>query len=218
MSDIHRQNADGLTTLPSEEKLRALGFTDRDPEVWYFSSHLASDIFFTVRVAKRIQDTPLAEELYPYQELIIDNSFGQPAPLGAMNQEFRGVVLQRLVEALRRLRGAGLTVFVDPAEYYWEDWKGGKLTGRDGEDLIASTQNAADVDSEALDVEPLRLSPSEELVPLGIDARDLKRLGELIDREIDNAGWDSLAHGMTAGEYIAPTVIRAYLKLIGEKK
>lgn len=222
MAHIDEQSSDGLTTLPSEEELRELGFTDRDPEVWYFSSHLASDIFLTVQIAKEVHKTRPPELLYPYRELIIDNSFGQPAPLGAMSEEFRGVLLQRLVDGLRRLREAGLTISVDPAEYYWEEWTGGRLSGREGEDLIVVTQNAAEASSESLETEPaelapLRLSSEEALVPTGLDAQDLKRLGELIDREIDNAGWDSLAHGMTPGEYAAPTAIRAYLKLLKEK-
>jgi len=210
------QSADGLTLLPSEKKLRKLGFTDRDPEIWYFSAHLATDISFTVRVSKKIDETHLPEGLHPYQELILDNSFGQPAPLGAMSQEFRGEVLKRLIEELRRLRAAGITISVDPAQYYWEEWTSIKLTGHDGEELIAAAQNAAEVVAEPAELRLIELSTAEAQVPLGITADDLKRIADLIDSEIENLSWDSLAHSMTAGQYVAPTVIRAYLKLLKE--
>lgn len=209
---------DGLTLLPSEERLRKLGFTDHDSKAWYLSSYLAPEIFLTVRVFKVVDETSLPEGLHPYEELILDSGFGQPAPLGALNREFRGTVLVRLIEELRKLREAGITISVDPAQYYWGDWTGGKLTGHYGEELIAAAQNAAEVIAEPAEPQLIELSPAEAQAPLGITVDDLKRIADLIDSEIENLSWDSLAHSMTAGQYVAPTVIRAYLKLLNEKK
>jgi len=216
---------DGLTELPAEPKLRELRFTDHNPKEWRFSRPMGSEIFFTVNIKKEGIDGGNGRLLHAYKELIIDEDFGQPTPLGGMNPEFRASVLARVSGALKELRQAGISVTVNPGQYYWEDWDGGLLAGAEGELDLVDLQGIRKHSEEFEDEEPaeqesgvLQLSNSEAVAPIGITAQELKQIADLIDSEIENLSWDSLAHSMTAGEYVAPTVIRAYLKLIGEKK
>lgn len=48
------------------------------------------------------------------------------------------------------------------------------------------------------------------MTPLS-DARD--KLAKLLDEQFGNFQWDSLAHGMTAGQYVAPMVLDAGFRL-----
>ena len=208
---------DGLTELPDEDRLRELRFTDHNPKEWRFSRFLAYEIYFTVTIAKAGFDAG-NRQLYSYKELIVDEAFGQPAPLGAMNSEFRQKLLFRLVEALRELRSVGISVAVNPGQYYWDDWAGGFLEGHSDEESILTEMAAENEVEIPAEPGPLQLSPAEAQIPLGIDGKQLKQLADLIDSEIENLSWDSIAHSMTAGQYVAPTVIRAYLKLLGEQK
>lgn len=50
-----------------------------------------------------------------------------------------------------------------------------------------------------------------------LDADILKQVAAAIDREAENFRWDSLAIGMTMGDYIAPTAVRTYLKALESK-
>lgn len=195
---------DGLTELPSERELRELGFNDHISDSWYYNGRVASGISINITVAK----LPLAKFegklLYGYKELICDEFFGQPAYFGLMKEESRFEIAERINAELSRLRDGGLQLKIDPREYSWEDWADeAGLQGLTGE-----------IDRGLGRAEPPRLPSPEEPIDLEI----LRAVAKLIDEESENLKWDSVAGPMSLGEYVAPTAIRAYLKLQAAKK
>lgn len=121
---------DGLTFLPSEEELRAFGFTDHVPAHWYWSARVGSAESINITVDK----TPVGEVdgkfVYAYKELVMDEYFGQPAFFGNMKAEFRADLTRRLHAHLQAANALGLTVAVNPREYCWEKWpENSALTG-----------------------------------------------------------------------------------------
>ena len=211
---------DGLTFLPSEEDLRGYGFTDHDPEKWYYTLRVGSAESLNITIPKVPVGEVLGEPVYGYTELVMDEYFGQPAYFGRMREEFRYSVAEEVSGILRTLLPLGLRIEVDPIEYGWADWPQDRpLTGlnTDGATLsyLRGQQIAPKGQEEA--VAPV-LSAPEPAIEVSLDPELLVQVAAAIDREAKNFGYDSLAHDMTMGEYVAPTALRVYLAGIQKKQ
>lgn len=100
--------SDGNTALLPEADMRALGFTDRRPDYWYFTKRVGSNesMNFTINKANG-----------NYEELVMDEMFGQPAYYGHMRPNFRDEIRANVDTIVGELNAAGLTVAVDHKAY-----------------------------------------------------------------------------------------------------
>ena len=202
---------DGITPLPSEERLREFGFTDHSPEHWYYTDRVGSAESINITVNKEPVGLVQGKPVYGYRELIVDEYFGQPAFFGKMLPKPRYEIAQRISEQLAMLRDAGLDLLIDPLEYGWEGWNPDN----------AILGEAGELDYDWIDAAPESSKPQAEpavSVPEPIDAEILRDVAEVIDREAKNLESDSLALGMSLGEYVAPTAIRTYLAGLEQKQ
>lgn len=238
-------DADGATFLPSEKKLRDFGFTDHRNGYWHYSARVGSSESFNLTIPKNPIGYVLGEPVYSYTEGVIDEFFGQHAYFGKMKDQFRYSLVEKLSTVLKGLMEIGLLIRVHPEEYSWEGWPPGRpLMGHfsDGQtieqlktgfvyaisnDPVATEEGAesapATVESPEAQ-EPIQEAAGDSLSePIAsdvtiIDADILKQVATAIDREAENFRWDSLATGMTMGDYVAPTAIRLYLEGIAAKE
>jgi len=202
---------DGITPLPSEERLREFGFTDYSPEYWYYTARVGGGESINITVNK----TPVLRSgnpaAYHYRELIVDEFFGQPAYFGRMLPKPRYEIAQRISEQLAMLRDAGLEIEIDPREYGWEGWSPDH----------AIMGEAGELDYDWIDAESAGSKPQAEpaISTLEvIDAEILREVAAVIDREAESLKSDSLALGMGLGEYVAPTAIQTYLAALERKQ
>lgn len=235
-------DADGVTFLPSEKKLREFGFTDHREDYWYYTTRVGSDESFNLTIPKTPIGHVLGEPVYSYTEGVIDEYFGQHAYFGGMKDEFRYPLAERLSTALSGLLDLGLLVRVHPEQYNWKGWPEGRpllgmvsdrhtLEQLRGGFVYPTSDEIPTVEARASEtpVEPLEdQAPVQEAAgdslsePIAsdvviLDADILKQVAAAIDREAENFRWDSLATGMTMGDYIAPTAVRTYLKALESK-
>lgn len=201
--------ADSIVFLPSEEKLREFGFTDRREGYWYYSAPVGSNETFNLTIPKEPIGEVLGEPVYSYTESVIDEFFGQHAYFGGMRDDFRYPLAEKISEALRGLLKIGIRVRVHPDEYNWKEWPHGRaLWGMSSDQqtmeqlkagfVYAGTEKAI---AEAVDAdqEPVAAVPtvSEPSIESTLDPEILKQVAAAIDREAENFEYDSLAHGMT---------------------
>lgn len=113
---------DGALRIPSESELASLGFTDHNPKQWYYSVPLTKSESFNVTIHK----APIAEDgngrIYGYEELVMDEYFGQPAYFGRMGNDYRHKLTMKLLGVLAHLKKHGVNIAVDPRDYSWYDW------------------------------------------------------------------------------------------------
>lgn len=94
--------------MKTDDEMRALGFTDRNPDSWYWCKQLASDITLNITVRKSDGG---------WTELVMDEMFGQPYHYGYYDTPL-AKSLPALVDAeIARLNAAGIPVAVDHREY-----------------------------------------------------------------------------------------------------
>ena len=216
LSEINRKDDrsqwagwDGITPLPSEERLREFGFTDHSPEYWYYTNRVGSAESINITVSKEPLGLIGGEPVYSYRELIVDEYFGQPAYFGRMRPPVRYEIATKISEQLGMLRDAGLELEIDPREYGWEGWNpANAILGESGE-LDYDWIDAAPESSKAQSVAS---------IPEPIDPEILREVAAVIDREAENLKADSLAIGMSLGEYVAPTAIQSYLAALELKQ
>ncbi len=210
----------GQTFLPSEEKLRAFGFTDRREGYWYYTTRVSSDESFNITIPKEPIGHIQGEPVYSYEELVIDEDFGQPSYFGNLRPELRYAMVEAVGSVLEKTRALGLNVRVNPREYSWLNWPEGRplIGGYEDQrtlDYIRSLESAESTTQEA--VGGALSMPDTDLVA-SLDSEILEQVAALIDAEAENFSWDSLAHGMTMGQYVAPTAIAAYLEAVATKE
>ena len=223
-------DADGVTFLPSEEKLREFGFTDHREGYWYYSAPVGSNETFNLSIPKKPIGEVLGEPVYSYTESVIDELFGQYAYFGNMKDEFRYPLAVRLSGVLRGLLELGILIRVYPEAYSWKGWPESRpLLGMSSDQdtleqlqasfVYAGTEEAPEEPAITAS-EPVAAVPtvSEPSIESTLDPEILKQVAAAIDREAENFAYDSLAHGMTMGEYVAPTAIRLYLQGVAEKE
>jgi hypothetical protein len=99
---------DGNTPLLPDPDMRALGFTDRVAERWYFCRRLADGVTFNVTITKATGN---------YEELVMDEDFGQPAYYGRMKPEWRDRIRSGVDRMVTELAEAGLAILVDHKAY-----------------------------------------------------------------------------------------------------
>jgi len=97
-----------ITPVLPDERMRALGFTDRDPDKWYLFRNLDSGTTLNVTVVKDTGE---------WEELVMDEFCGQPAFYGQMTEPFQTVIREGIDSAVSEFRAAGLTVNVDHSDY-----------------------------------------------------------------------------------------------------
>ena len=98
------------TTTPilPDANMRALGFTDRVEDHWYYCGRVGSDetVNFTIDKNTGV-----------YNEMVMDESFGQPAYYGNMKPAYGIPMRQKVDQIIERLNAAGLTLAVDHTLY-----------------------------------------------------------------------------------------------------
>jgi len=99
---------DGTTPLLTDDAMRALGFTDHREGFWYFTDRVGDNTSLNFTINKNTGE---------YEELVMDEFFGQPEYYRNMKPEFRDAVQARIDGIIVRLNGAGLNLAVDPDLY-----------------------------------------------------------------------------------------------------
>jgi hypothetical protein len=99
---------DGTTPVLPDQEMRALGFTDHREGFWYLCREVESRESLNITIEKSTGD---------YEELVMDEDFGQPAYYGNMIEPYRSTITQRIDDELARLNAAGLTLAVDHSAY-----------------------------------------------------------------------------------------------------
>jgi hypothetical protein len=115
-------DTDGVTFLPSEDVLRKFGFTDHREGFWYYSARVDDRETLNITIPKAPFDHIKGEPVYSYNELVMDEDFGQPAYFGRMVEPHRSSIARRVSEVLGNLRDVGIQITVNPEEYAWENW------------------------------------------------------------------------------------------------
>lgn len=210
----------GQTFLPSEEKLRAFGFTDRREGYWHYTTRVSSDESFNITIPKEPVGEIDGEPVYRYEELVLDEDFGQPSYFGNLRPELRYAMAEAVSSVLEKTRALGLNVRVNPREYIWLNWPEGRqlIGGYEDQRTLDHIRSLDSAESTAQEAVGGDLSmPDTELVA-SLDSEILGQVAALIDAEAENFSWDSMAHGMTMGQYVAPTAIAAYLQAVSKKK
>lgn len=120
------EGADGVTFLPSEKALRDFGFSDHRPGYWYYCSRVNDRETLNITIPKEPIGDVKGESVYSYNELVMDEDFGQPAYFGGMVEPYRSTTARRVSAKLNELLLLGLQLQVDPREYAWKAWPEGK--------------------------------------------------------------------------------------------
>lgn len=101
---------DGITPLLDDEKMRALGFTDRREGYWYFCRRVDKQGHTTLNIT-------IEKNTGYYEELVMNEDFGQPEYYGQMKLEFRDLYRDTIDAYLQELSLAGLAIQVDHRAY-----------------------------------------------------------------------------------------------------
>lgn len=106
---------DGNTAVLSDEEMVNLGFTDRNNDVWYFCKGILFDE--KQRSTTVTLNISIEKATGNYDELVMDEMFGQPAYYGNMREPYRGNVMNSIDAELAKLNEAGLSIQVDHKLY-----------------------------------------------------------------------------------------------------
>ncbi|MGW8431586.1 hypothetical protein ACWGJ9_10885 [Curtobacterium citreum] len=98
----------GTTPLPSEEQMRALGFTDHREGHWYLCRRVGSDTTLNVSIEKTTGR---------WREDVLNEFFGQPEFYESMREPFRTDIRANIDAILVELAAAGITVTVVHDQY-----------------------------------------------------------------------------------------------------
>ena len=101
---------DGVTPVLDDETMRALGFTDRVDTRWYYCRRVDDKGHTTLNITIQ-KDTGF------YEELVMNEDFGQPEYYGQMKPEWRDLYRDTIDFHIRELNRAGLTLEVDHKQY-----------------------------------------------------------------------------------------------------
>jgi len=99
---------DGVTPVLADHIMRELGFTDHREGFWYFCETVCCDETINFTITKSTGQ---------FEELVMDEIFGQPAFYGRMAPEFHNKIRAKVNTITRGLNSAGLTLAVDHAQY-----------------------------------------------------------------------------------------------------
>lgn len=99
---------DGITPLLGDDEMRELGFTDRREGWWYWSRNVDKYTSLTFKIQK---DTGF------YEELVMDEMFGQPDYYGQAKAEFRDKIIAEINQYVALLNDLGLVLAVDHKAY-----------------------------------------------------------------------------------------------------
>lgn len=101
---------DGQTPVLDDETMRALGFTDHVDTRWYYCRRVDDKGYTTLNITIQ-KDTGF------YEELVMNEGFGQPEYYGQMKPEWRDLYRDTIDFHLRELNRAGLTIEVNHKHY-----------------------------------------------------------------------------------------------------
>ena len=96
------------TPILPEADMRALGFTDHRSGFWYSCIRVGSyeTVNFTIKKDSGV-----------YEELVMDEMFGQPAYYGKMKPKYGLKIRQNVDQVIAHFDNAGLTLTVDHRLY-----------------------------------------------------------------------------------------------------
>ena len=100
--------SDGITTILPEDDMRWHGFTDHRAGFWYRVIRVGSGETLNITVNKLTGE---------YEELVMDEDFGQPAYYGRMKPVYRDAIRLAVDEQVCLLNAAGMTIAVDHRLY-----------------------------------------------------------------------------------------------------
>ena len=95
-------------TVATDSEMRALGFTDPREGFWYWCKPVGSDETLNITIDKATGE---------WEELVMDEFFGQPAYYGRMVPQFRDEIRSKVDEHVAWLVAGGILVAVDHSEY-----------------------------------------------------------------------------------------------------
>ncbi len=93
----------GVTAVPSDEQMRALGFTDHREGHWYLCRRVDSDTTLNVSIDKSTGR---------WREDVLNEFFGQPEPYDSMREPHRTNIRDRIDVIVAELASAGITIEV----------------------------------------------------------------------------------------------------------
>lgn len=101
---------DGITPLLSDEEMRELGFTDHREGYWYWCRSVDKKGYTTLNFT-------IDKLTGYYEELVMDESFGQPDYYGRAKPEFRDEIISNVDSFVAELNTSGLLLAVDHRAY-----------------------------------------------------------------------------------------------------
>lgn len=100
----------GKTPILSDEKMRELGFTDHAEGRWYFCRRIDNEGATTLNIA-------IDKETGLYEELVMNERFGQPEYYGRMKPQWRDLYRDTIDFYVDTLNLNGLNITVDHKAY-----------------------------------------------------------------------------------------------------
>ena len=100
--------SDGITTILPDEDMRWIGFTDHREGFWYRVTRVGVGETLNITVNKLTGE---------YEELVMDEDFGQPAYYGRFHPVYRDAIRVAVDGQVRLLNAAGMTIAVDHRLY-----------------------------------------------------------------------------------------------------
>ena len=99
---------DGTTPVLPDADMRAIGFTDRAADRWYFCQRVGLDTTVNFTIVKDSGE---------YTESVMDECFGQHAFYGRMKPEYGIPIRDNVEQVVSALNASGLTLTVDHRAY-----------------------------------------------------------------------------------------------------
>lgn len=101
---------DGVTPLLSDTEMRTLGFTDHREGYWYWCRRVDKKGYTTLNFT-------IEKDTGYYEELVMDESFGQPDYYGRARKDLRDEIISNVDRFVAELNSQGLSLAVDHRVY-----------------------------------------------------------------------------------------------------
>lgn len=105
---------DGNSPILSDEEMQNLGFIDRG-DFWYYCKGVLLNE--KQRATSTTLNISIEKATGNYDELVMNEMFGQPEYYGNMREPYRSTVMNNVNAELVKFNQAGLTIAVDHSLY-----------------------------------------------------------------------------------------------------